>query len=66
MAKTYTTQQAADQCGWTEGYIRQLLIKQNAAGNPIGAKFGRAWIMTGADLRAIRKLPGVGSKPRSK
>jgi len=54
----YTCRKAADKLGVSDARIRQICIEH--AG--IGSKHGAAWLLTPADLRLIRKLPGFGKK----
>ena len=46
MEKTYSTQEAADRLGLTDGRIRQLLI----AGKIKGLKVGRDWRIPEKDM----------------
>ena len=48
MEKTYSTQEAADRLGLTDGRIRQLLI----AGQIKGIKMGRDWRIPEKDMPA--------------
>jgi len=61
-AKSYTAQQAAIELRISDAYLRQILIRENGLGNSIGSKFGKQWILTRADLRAIRKLRCFGTR----
>lgn len=47
--KLYTTSQAAELLGLTDGRIRQI-----CRGNGIGTKQGRDWFLTSKELRKLR------------
>lgn len=57
LPKVYSTAQAADELGITDGRVRQILRALEAEGRNLGTKAGRAWLLTDEDIEAIRSLP---------
>jgi excisionase family DNA binding protein len=58
----YTTKEAAEELGVSEGFVRQMCNEHDE----IGKKHGHVWLLDEADLLRIRALPGFGTGPWSR
>lgn len=61
--EVYTAQEAAQELGVTDAYIRQLCIASRENKGPaIGRKHGRSWLLTVHDVDKIRSSPSFRNK----
>lgn len=62
MQQLFTSKEAAEQLGVTDGFVRQVCTSHD----DIGRKHGHVWILTEADILRIRALPNFGTGPWSR